>query len=377
LAQYMLNRQKVMQELQQVVPHLFSTSTEERQQAQQVWQWLLDHPTEADALKCCNSSWPLPLWQESLSTAQVIATEKLSYAVTAVDGSQIYPDRHQGIGCYLLNIGAVTLTYNDHSSRALCESSPSVFALQPEESWSDLSPEIINCQRGELELKSGLQASKMFKNNNSQEHLFLCDGSLIFWHLDSKEAETKERFLENSLALLEQFYKERLLIAGFISLPQSKELVNIIRTALERKIVPFETAVTFDYVVDADVLASFLPQHTRSALFAHCSGITARYPAYTRPYFMYLTTGEEIVRVEVPAWIAEDSKALTFTLQVILDQCIKGHGYPVALSEAHEQAVVKNTDREFFFHMLYKLSTEHKYPLRPSQKSLKKKFVSI
>jgi hypothetical protein len=373
----MLNKQKVLSQLQHVVPQLFSTTYQECQQAHILWQWLCDNSVVADSVKDCSSEWPTPLWEEPLSTAESLLSQKLSYTVTAVDGSQIYPDRHQGIGCYLLNIGTITLAYNDHMSTIECDSVPYVFA--PQESDSEqLSAEIINCHRGELELQRGLEISRVIKAQDARNHLFLCDGSLILWHLDSKELKTKEPFLEKSLQLLDQFYEQRLLIAGFISLPKSKELVNILRTAIKQRLVPVEShSVSFEYIVDTDILVPFLPTLSRSALFAHCSNLANRYPAHLRPYFLYVNCGQEIVRVEVPAWIAHDKECLNTVLTIILDQCIKGYGYPVALSEAHEQAVVKNVDREFFFQMLYTLSKQHNYSFKPSQKSVKKKFVSI
>ena len=37
---------------------------------------------------------------------------------------------------------------------------------------------------------------------------------------------------------------------------------------------------------------------------------------------------------------------------IIFDQTVKGGGYPVALTEAHEQAVVREADRLYFYQML-------------------------
>jgi NurA-like 5'-3' nuclease len=41
----------------------------------------------------------------------------------------------------------------------------------------------------------------------------------------------------------------------------------------------------------------------------------------------------------------------------IVDQAAKGCGYPVALSEAHEQAVIRERDRRYFLTLL-----EHSFP---------------
>ncbi len=44
--------------------------------------------------------------------------------------------------------------------------------------------------------------------------------------------------------------------------------------------------------------------------------------------------------MEVPEWVARRKDLLDLTHALVLDQCRRGQGYPVALSEAHEQAVV-------------------------------------
>jgi hypothetical protein len=46
--------------------------------------------------------------------------------------------------------------------------------------------------------------------------------------------------------------------------------------------------------------------------------------------------------------VAQDAAKLGLTHALMLDQCKRGQGYPVALSEAHEQAVVTGADRENF-----------------------------
>ena len=69
-------------------------------------------------------------------------------------------------------------------------------------------------------------------------------------------------------------------------------------------------------------------------------------------YFFYLNAGEEIGRVEVPAWVAHDEGLLSLTHGLLWDQCQRGQGYPVAISESHEQAVVTGADRRAFRRML-------------------------
>jgi hypothetical protein len=56
--------------------------------------------------------------------------------------------------------------------------------------------------------------------------------------------------------------------------------------------------------------------------------------------------------VEFPVWLAEDSELLDQSLAIVLSQIEKGFGYPVALAEAHNQAVVRGGDRRRFFALL-------------------------
>ena len=65
-------------------------------------------------------------------------------------------------------------------------------------------------------------------------------------------------------------------------------------------------------------------------------------------HFFYVKLDEEIARVEIPQWVADDNELVDLLHCLVLDQCRRGHGYPVALMEAHEKAVVTAADRERF-----------------------------
>lgn len=90
-----------------------------------------------------------------------------------------------------------------------------------------------------------------------------------------------------------------------------------------------------------------------------------------------MNLGNEIVRIEIPVWIAQNDGLCTLVAQVAYDQSMKGRGYPVCLAEAHEQAVVKGVDRDFFYHLLHKMSLTHGRRVVMSQKSIKKRGLGI
>jgi GNAT superfamily N-acetyltransferase len=100
--------------------------------------------------------------------------------------------------------------------------------------------------------------------------------------------------------------------------------------------------------------------------------VTGRYGAQ-RVYFFYLQTGQEMARVEVPEWVAADPARLELAHALLLDQCRRGQGYPVALSEAHEQAVVTAADTENFRRLVEEWLSEEHVAVSTSAKSRSKR----
>lgn len=369
----MLDKQKVMYELERSIPTLFKESADEHAVAYALFTWLRQHPEMIEQLKKISVPYPVPSWQGNLDEITAVVPHEHPYAVLAADGSQIYPDKHQGVSCYLVNTGIVHFVYGDISLVDLF-SVPTVYTVIDD---TNISEDMVNCRRAEQEFDLGLSRSIMARDSHPEmPFVSLCDGSLIFWHLESKSQQIKERFLKRYIELLDGFYKQRIPIAGYISLPKSKELVALLRNGTTHRLIPNESA-SFDTIIDTDLIGYYLPENYRTNVFKHNSNLAGNYPAPLRPCFFYLNIGNEIARVEIPAWIAEDALLLEQIARIIRDQCIKGNGYPIALSEAHEQAVVKAADREFFFEMLYKMSLGMNYRMTNSQKGLKKRYVAV
>lgn len=373
----MLNKQKVFQQLQAVMPQFFLHTTHEKDIAHIIWKQLTTNKQLLDVVCATKSEWILPTWSGDLDAIVPVRQDQQVYSCIAVDGSQIYPDKHQGTICYLLNIGTVQLTYADGPSNVILDSIPSVHASHwPEH--EDITPDIVNCKRSELEFKIGFELMQK-KGKSTLPNIFLCDGSLIFWHLESKDEAIKQRFLMSYIVSLELFYQYKLPIAGYISLPKAKDITNLLRIVIEKELLPnsIDAQSTINTLVDADIVSLFLPPWHRTQIFANNAPITQYYPAPLKPHFLYLNVVDEIVRIEIPAWVAQDAELLEMMLAIIVDQCIKGRGYPVALAEAHEQAVVKAADREYFYQLLYKVSIDNNQKLSMSQKMLKKRLVGI
>jgi len=62
---------------------------------------------------------------------------------------------------------------------------------------------------------------------------------------------------------------------------------------------------------------------------------------------------------------------------VVLDQGRKGAGYPVALREAHERAVVRAADRERFFTLLREALVKNGVKVAFSRKAVSKRRPAV
>lgn len=320
--------------------------------------------------------WPFltPLWRGVLATEVLVENSCHSYQLCATDGSSLEPDRHQGIPISLVNIGSVCFSYGDHSTVQLA-SRPFLFSAVPDEHNLEQVVELLHLEskRTELELEHGFELTAALQPGEVGERVYLFDGSLIFWHLEPERFPAGREFLERYIGILERFYAARIPTIGYISLPKSRELVNVLR-ALGNL-----SASELLGWVDADLMALFLPVWHRSCIFENRTAIVARYPYALRPYFFYLNVGAEIARIELPAWVIhEGGEALVAKLVAIIgDQCVKGGGYPIALAEAHEQAVVKSGDRAVFFECMRREMERLGRPFISSRKSQLKKRLHV
>ena len=96
-----------------------------------------------------------------------------------------------------------------------------------------------------------------------------------------------------------------------------------------------------------------------------------------RVCFFYLNVGTEIARCEIPHWVAEDPDLLAAAHTLCVDQAHKGFGYPVALAEAHEQAIVRNAEKDAFFLLLERMMITSGQTAAQTQKNVSKRARRI
>jgi len=315
------------------------------------------------------------------------------FTVLATDGSHIDVDRHKSTRCFLINIGATVLNYGAQSGASL-DSFPCLYSS--DEDLVINSPDVKGREQPIegvlLGIKRGVEECRRLAELAGElppgsDSLALVDGSLIFWGLEAYPEFVAEALLDKGfLSSLDTIKKlnsdKRVAVASYISFPRSTDVVNALRVALcPREVVDSDRYCAdcatreCDAVAgirDRDLFLDLLGEGDRSDLFISPSRIQKRYGEHL-VYFCYLRIDDEIARVEVPQWVATDTDLLGLVHTLTVDQCRRGLGYPVALSEAHEQAVVTAVDRELFWQMVESSMIAEKMPSLTSAKSQSKR----
>ena len=299
------------------------------------------------------------------------------YRVLATDGSHIDVDRHMPVRCSLINISKVSLQYGTRPDARL-ESHAHLYATPEELSVPDpwgtgavaLEGRLMGIKRS-VEEVVGL--AEMAEEAEDIPTLALVDGSLVLWGREEQSYPeyVRESLLNNGLLLalsrIKNVSREKpVAMAAYISLPRSADMVRSLQSERE-----------FDGLLDRDLFARVLQAGERSDTFASTSPIVKERYGEHQVHFFYLKTEHEIARVEVPVWVAEDEALLSLAHTLILDQCRKGMGYPTAIMEAHEQAVIGGRERELFRQMVEDALAERGLPVYTSEKALSKRVRPV
>jgi len=316
--------------------------------------------------------------EESLLGAYPPSEPPADWVVAAVDGSHIDVDRHLPVACYLLNFGGCVLTYGSNPNATLF--SDPYLATTPEELYiSDptnstgeemISGALLGLVRTVKELET--LAKTVEECPPGLPVLGLVDGSLVLWGLSGhayrpyvSDAIINDGLLP-AMKRLEKLSETRpVALAAYVSFPRSTEAVNAVRCSL----CPHDNAVCTqscnnrrstqqpcdgaNEFLDRDIFQRLLEAGWRSPVYKTNSSVSREsYDEANKVYFFYVNAGEEIGRIEVPKWVANNETLLSLTHSLVWDQCQRGQGYPVAISESHEQAVVSAGDRRVFRRLL-------------------------
>ncbi len=307
---------------------------------------------------------------EPLDSCIDIPSVPYKHSVFATDGSQISPSHHEIAYCYLINVGRVMLHYGQ-SLHPLLDSLPEVFYQEKDlyvaKQWGIRLEEWMSYRRtvSEAQILADMACQWVLPPGNHQDipNLAMVDGSLIYWFLEGLPKEAREQILPPILAAWEKLRATKIPLMGYVSASRSTEGINFLRLQTCPydhpncivncgKLIDKYPCQTVTPLRDATFWSYCLQPGQRSPLYRSNLRILELYEESQKVYFCYVNVGSEIARIEVPQWLVEDSQLFNQALSIMLAQVHKGYGYPVALAESHNQAVVRGSDRARFFALL-------------------------
>ena len=317
----------------------------------------------------------IPLDESPVS--QVAApTRPTPMTVVATDGSQIYPDRHREPLWYLINVSKIAFHYGT-VDRPCLESVPSLFfrgqALEglDAEQLDITGRDLVSAFRDELELSTLLDLAHSH-HSHDRPLLAIADGTLIRWMLKGiKNPELEAILLSRYIDVLKGFQTAQIPLCSYISMPANKEFVRLLVHQVVDHAEERENKIR--QINDRQLFERILPRGARSALFKSQSKILSEYNDDLQVCYFYVhveasASIHEIARVEFPMWMARDDAWINLVHGTVLSEAQKGRGYPMILSEAHEHAVVRGSERTLFYDMIEQLSVEQGKPLSNSMK---------
>lgn len=334
--------------------------------------------------------WPLLKPLSELGCFSPVTEEPHSYVAVGVDGSQIMSSHHEVSTAYLLNAGVASI---DYRGSARLYSEPRLYA-RPD----DLYPLVdrrrvhidelyVALERSIFELEILFRECQLAKASEKEKGkvLALVDGSLLSWSLEKMPVGYQESYLQRQETLFDSFAAAKIPCVGYISKSRSADLVNALRVS----ICPYELSHCQNLCAglneeafpcssiwplsDRLIYSRLLKRGQLSSVFASQASVTKLFKAENQICFAYLSGPSEVARLEFPRFVFDDDEMFQFALRAVMSQCNKGFGYPVVLSEAHNQAVIRGVERDRFFELIAKRMLGLGVGLSSSPKEQKKR----
>lgn len=251
-----------------------------------------------------------------------------------IDGSQIYPlDRGPILWAYIQAVAyrmqrppLFESQFVDIGTEIAQGGSQALELLENRDELVTLT----NAWRTLLEMRMACGAAQVYPGE-----VILLDNGLLPWL--SVGGSSAHRRLNEYLELLLALRPG--LVAGVISGPQSRLLARLVNLA-EAETVEQGIQDGHD-IADSILMRRLLRPGERSALFLHGSPRNKMFQGHgTGVYFYFLRVNEqEIARVEIPAWLAEDPRLVdSIHASVLADARMTGYSY--VLSQAHQHVTV-------------------------------------
>lgn len=252
----------------------------------------------------------LPVWVGDIAVATPLEKSLHAYAVAGIDGSQVDADHHAGFDCRMTHIGAAIVRYGEVKSSLTYRSITALHAV---------TADTIDIVRTADECAA---VGTVWRSDRPT--LIMLDGPLC--------GDAMQQWSH----YYDYWSQEHIPLVGYVSAPRTTFLEDAVRVLCDRTCV---REAKHGAMRDDCGMSYIVPAQHRGALWhaPHAIPVSS----------VYINTGFEIVRVDMPRYLLESDEQYACVVAIIADQIEKGRGYPLCLAEAHLQSVIKESDRQY------------------------------
>jgi hypothetical protein len=181
------------------------------------------------------------------------------------------------------------------------------------------------------------------------------DGPMELWGAkDTQDSQDFQRSLQEYQQVLTDLQEMGVTTAGYVDKPAANLMVRLLEVASlsEEQLPQVKRLYPLRGVLDRQLFQRLLAPGERSAVFAIQSRSGEHYLGGLALHFFYLNVGRTgrpwLARVEIPAWVAADSRRLDDLQAVLVQQCrvLGSRPFPYLIHRAHEAAVVSLEEKE-------------------------------
>jgi hypothetical protein len=205
-------------------------------QALAAWERAADMgPALADRVRAARTSWLVAEPLEPLGAYAI--TPRRDYRVVASDGSQIMPERHEHLSCFVVNVGVVDIDYRTSSAK---------LSSVPEVSWEphdvyplvggfrqEADPRVVGARRFAAECDA-------LSERVEEGTVALMDGTLLLWWLEPEPDrlrglhpdDLKTTTFDAFRTFVAKAKDAGTLVGGYLSSPRTTDVVSMLKLVM-------------------------------------------------------------------------------------------------------------------------------------------------
>ena len=293
-------------------------------------------------------------FKESLAACFPPPVTVTDATIIAADGSQINPDRHAAVQFCIINVGVIAMKLNSGQAPLVTVETELLYGDDLLKNGSPMSDGMVAMRR---DINERIKLDEV-SSELEGPIVNLTDGTLELWGAKGDDPQAYANFVEQYLGVLSRLHGRGVVTAGYVEKPTADLVINLLElaTADDEQLRKLRDYHPLHGVSDRWLYGErenpLLPPGHRSAVFGLQSGSEKKYKGALSLHFFYLNVGTEghpwPVRVEIPKWVAEDSKKLDVLHWILIEQCkmMGSRPYPYLLHRAHETAVVRYEEKQ-------------------------------